>query len=162
MKSFKLIIFYLLTHIFAFIHALANGCGSDSVAPGVNLFLYLTGESSLISCCNEHDNCYAKCMRQEDCDARLSTCLTKFCNEYHVDSFKRFACQQDTQTFNFFVQYFGNDFYVKGCEKRRVMLSIDATPIEMRFATAKAAIKITPSLLGFLCWQILLLYFILI
>ena len=152
MKPLK-ILFYSLIHMFTltYVHTLANGCGTDSIAPGVNLFLYMTGEASLISCCNEHDNCYAKCVRQEDCDAQLATCLASMCSKYRVDSFRRFACQEDTQAFNFFVEYFGNDFYVKGCEKRSVMLSIDSAPLEMRFAMAAAkAAKISISSMQFL------------
>jgi len=118
----------LLLTIKSCVHALANGCGNDSVAPGVNLFLYMTGEASLISCCNEHDLCYAKCVRQEECDARLSTCLASICSGLRVGSFRQFACEKDTQAFNFFVEYFGNDFYVKGCEKHHglVMMPPDA------------------------------------
>jgi hypothetical protein len=127
LKSSIFLLLPLLLTIKPCVHALANGCGNDSVAPGVNLFLYMTGEASLISCCNEHDLCYAKCVRQEDCDARLSTCLASICSGLRVGSFRKFACEKDTQAFNFFVEYFGNDFYVKGCEKHHglVMMPSD-------------------------------------
>ncbi|RWS03764.1 group XIIA secretory phospholipase A2-like protein [Dinothrombium tinctorium] len=59
-----------------------NGCGTNKIAPVVNLFL----NKKHIDCCNAHDLCYSDCtIKKAECDLKLKECFLQVHNEKLAD-----------------------------------------------------------------------------
>jgi hypothetical protein len=109
MKYLISLVLILIIFKIEFAYLKSNGCGASYF--NINKVLKFINEDVMISCCNDHDDCYEACSGKSICDLRFLNCMNDVCQS--LSELRAKACKVDAQIFYNIVSRFGQRYYCK-------------------------------------------------